>query len=235
MTDKRAIATAEREEAFRRWFAAAGMSDPEIWTPVSVLFDSWAQTSGECAAGVAWFARRLRAAGIAPFRTNRVKGLRYQLVDINEIAASITAADLARDAARRANDPNALAAAIRDQMRWRRQAGRLLDVGVAGPAEFKIIATIAQRWAATARLSDAKFEAKIKRMIDHQGGITPQIKTTISPWRIDENGILCRELRAEGVKPILKGERFQDEFQVESRSGTSTASLQRSQSGSPQV
>jgi hypothetical protein len=199
-----------------RWFAAAGVSDPEIWTPTSVLFASWRRTSGEYAGGVSWFARRMRAAGIAPLRTNRVKGLRYQLVDVDEIAGAIIAATAARAQARTARDAEALASAVRAQLEAKRRAGALLDAGVAVPS-FTIGDAAAEYSIALARMTDDRFERCVqiaigqavcgmKRSRSREPNLP--IRTIVSEWVRDADGTLTRTVSAEGVKPILKGEYF---------------------------
>jgi hypothetical protein len=206
----------KRESLFLRWFAAAGVSDHDTFTPVAKLFDSWRRTSGVFSGGVAWFARRMRAAGIAPFRTNRFKGLRYQLVDINEIAASINSATAARAQARTARDAEGLASATRDQLIAKRQAGRLLDAGVAVPSLY-IGDAVAEYSIALARMTDDRFERCVKIAIRQAVRVlkrsrprepTSPIRTIVSEWFLDADGLMTRTVSGEGEWPILKGESF---------------------------
>ncbi len=135
----------EREAAFLRWFAAAGVSDAETFTPTATIFASWQIFAGGCErCGMPWFGRRMRAAGVVACRTNRQKGFRFKLVSVDEIAQNITAATKARAHARRALDGKALAAAVRAQLTAKRRAGALLD-GMASPSAFKIGDTAPRR------------------------------------------------------------------------------------------
>ncbi len=216
MTDQHTSAVDEREATFRRWLRAAGRCDVNAWTPTLSLYAAWHAFAGERPGSVGSFCARMRAAGVEAHRTNAQKGFRFKLTDINEIAAAITAATSMRERARRDGDATALAAAVRAQKEAQRRAGALLDAGMALASVFKITDGQALRWQALSRLGDQQFNGKIAdstaraiAAMEHGGVISlQQPKMTITAWRRDENGVLSRELRAEGVKPTLKGEGF---------------------------
>ena len=194
--------------------------------------NSWRRTSGVFSGGVAWFARRMRAAGIAPFRTNRVKGLRYQLVDVDEIAGAILAATAARATARTARDAEALASAVRAQLQVKRQAGALLDAGVVVPSLY-IGHAEAEYCQALAQMTDELFERCVRIAIGQavrgmkrsrpREPASP-IRTIVSEWFLDADELMTRTVSGEGERPILKGESFfqdgnQDERHSRSKSG----------------
>ncbi|MGO9682377.1 MAG: hypothetical protein ACLPTZ_07285 [Beijerinckiaceae bacterium] len=226
-----------RSAAFLRWFAAAGVSDLNTFTPTAVLYAAW-QAASERPGSVGTFCGMMRAAGVVAYRTNRKRALRYRLIDINEIAGAILAATAARATARTARDAEALASAVRAQLQVKRQAGALLDAGVVVPSLY-IGHAEAEYCQALAQMTDELFERCVRIAIGQavrgmkrsrpREPASP-IRTIVSEWFLDADGVLTRTVSGEGERPILKGEGFQDEFQVESRS-ESAAPAQRSNGG----
>ncbi len=206
MSEERTSAVDEREAVFLRWFAAAGVSDPETFTPTATIFASWLTFAGTSTrrCGLPWFGRRMRAAGVAPHRTNRAKGFRFRLTNIDEIAQNITAATKARAQARSARNGPALAAAVRAQLEAKRQAGALLDAGVVVPP-FHIGDAAAEYCLALARLTDERFEKRVQIAINQaiaamtrppSDGPLPQIRTVLTDWFVDDDGVQTRWLTA---------------------------------------
>ncbi len=197
----------ERDAAFQRWLQAAGRSDPAAWTPTTVLCAAWKAFAGGRPASMGWFCARMRAAGVAPHRTNRAKGFRFRLADIDEIKEGIAAAALARKKAGRAHDRAALAAAVRAQMEAKRRAGALLAVGLAEPSAFGIGKPTAARWRALARLDDEEFAAEVEAAtvqaiaaLTMPHGVCAGIKMRLSEWETAEDGTRSRTLSAESTE-----------------------------------
>ncbi len=221
MSEERTSAAAKREAAFLRWFAAAGVSDPETFTPTATIFVSWLAFAGTSTrrCGLPWFGRRMRAAGVVAYRTNRRKGFRFKLTDIDEIAQNITAATKARAEARRAQNGPALEAAVRAQLEAKRRAGALLDAGVVVPP-FHIGDAAAEYCLALAQLTDQRFEKRVQTAINQAiAAMTRppsdeplcQIRTVLTDWFLDDDGVQTRRLTAvDATKELIRVEKLEN-------------------------
>ncbi len=216
------MTTTEREAVFRRWLLTAGMSDPDIRTPTLTLYAAWQAFAGERPGSVGWFAAAMRSAGVLAYRTNKQKGFKFKLITIDEIAQNISAATKRRGQARRAQDGPALEAAVRAQLQAKRQAGALLDAGAVLPSLY-IGDGVAEFCQALARMTDDRFEQRVHGAVGQAlramkrpppGEPVLPVRTIISEWFIDSDGLMTRTISTPGEKPILINEGpFQECFQ----------------------